>query len=176
MSAKVIVSGGGGPTNPTAEGEVGIQSIRKIGNTQVKYKYKKQYSETEIESMYIYLDLAGQNRHRPLFYYEKSTRKSCAGKSCFRADLFQSSLTDRQTDRQTAADMAEYSQAGLLAALLFFTALTVRDIYLGRSSPQRGQQPADSPGLSPDTLPDTDPGKQTKSTVYSGPLLKFQYW
>lgn len=75
--------------NPTAEGEVGIQRIRKISNTQVKYKYKKQYSETEIESMYIYLDLAGQNLHRPLFYYEKSTRKSC-----FRADSFQSSLTD----------------------------------------------------------------------------------
>lgn len=71
--------------------------------------------------------------------------------------------------------MAEYSQAGLLAALLLFTALTVRDIYLGRTSPQRGHQPADSPGFSPDTLPDTEPGKPAKSSLYTGPTLKFQY-
>lgn len=72
--------------------------------------------------------------------------------------------------------MAEYSQAGLLAALLLFTALTVRDVYLGRSSPQRGHQAADGPGSSPDTLPDTEPGKPAKSSLYSGPVLKFQYW
>lgn len=72
--------------------------------------------------------------------------------------------------------MAEYSQAGLLAALLLFTALTVRDVYLGRSSPQRGQQSADSPGLSPDNLPDTEPGKPAKASMYTGPVLKFQYW
>ena len=73
-------------------------------------------------------------------------------------------------------DMAEYSQAGLLAALLFFTALTVRDIYLGRLSPQRGHQPADSPGLSSDTLSYTDPGKPAKSSLYTGHVLKLQYW
>ncbi|TKS65035.1 Selenoprotein T2 [Collichthys lucidus] len=73
--------------------------------------------------------------------------------------------------------MAEYSQVGLLAALLLFTALTVRDVYLGRSSPHRGQQPADGPSLSPDTvLPDTEPGKPAKSSLYTGPVLKFQYW
>ncbi|TMS01793.1 Selenoprotein T2 [Larimichthys crocea] len=72
--------------------------------------------------------------------------------------------------------MAEYSQLGLLAALLLFTALTVRDVYLGRSSPHRGQQPADGPSLSPDTvLPDTEPGKPAKSSLYTGPVLKFQY-
>uniref|UniRef100_A0A3B5B5Y8 Selenoprotein T n=1 Tax=Stegastes partitus TaxID=144197 RepID=A0A3B5B5Y8_9TELE len=71
--------------------------------------------------------------------------------------------------------MAEYSQAGLLAALLLFTALTVRDVYLGRSSPQRGQQPADRQGLSPDTLADTEPGRPAKASLYSGPVLKFQY-
>lgn len=59
--------------------------------------------------------------------------------------------------------MAEYSQAGLLAALLLFTALTVRDLYLGR------------PGLSPDNLPDTEPGKPAKSSLYTGPVLRFQY-
>lgn len=72
--------------------------------------------------------------------------------------------------------MAEYSQAGLLAALLLFTALTVRDIYLGRSNLQRGQQPVERPGLSPDTLLDTDPGKPAKPSMYTGPVLKFQYW
>uniref|UniRef100_A0A3Q1AWX8 Uncharacterized protein n=1 Tax=Amphiprion ocellaris TaxID=80972 RepID=A0A3Q1AWX8_AMPOC len=73
------------------------------------------------------------------------------------------------------ADMAEYSQAGLLAALLLFTALTVRDVYLGRSSPHRGQQPADRPGHSPDSLPDTEPGRAAKASLYSGPVLRFRY-
>uniref|UniRef100_A0A3B4UWE2 Selenoprotein T n=1 Tax=Seriola dumerili TaxID=41447 RepID=A0A3B4UWE2_SERDU len=68
--------------------------------------------------------------------------------------------------------MAEYSQAGLLAALLLFTALTVRDVYLGRSSPQRGHPPVNSPGLSP---PDAEPGKPAKSSLYTGPVLRFQY-
>uniref|UniRef100_A0A3B4YFA0 Selenoprotein T n=1 Tax=Seriola lalandi dorsalis TaxID=1841481 RepID=A0A3B4YFA0_SERLL len=68
--------------------------------------------------------------------------------------------------------MAEYSQAGLLAALLLFTALTVRDVYLGRSSPQRGHPPVNSPGFSP---PDAEPGKPAKSSLYTGPVLRFQY-
>uniref|UniRef100_A0A3Q1GF94 Selenoprotein T n=1 Tax=Acanthochromis polyacanthus TaxID=80966 RepID=A0A3Q1GF94_9TELE len=71
--------------------------------------------------------------------------------------------------------MAEYSQAGLLAALLLFTALTVRDVYLGRSSPHRGQQPTERPGHSPDTVPDTEPGRPAKASLYSGPVLRFQY-
>lgn len=72
-----------------------------------------------------------------------------------------------------STDMAEYSQAGLLAALLLFTALTVRDIYLGRSG---GQQPAERRGFSQDTLPDSEPGRPAKSSLYTGPVLKFQYW
>lgn len=74
--------------------------------------------------------------------------------------------------RQTAADMAEYTQAGLLAALVLFTALTVRDVYLGRSSLHR----AGSPGSSPEPLPDTGPGKPAKPSLYTGPVLRFQYW
>uniref|UniRef100_A0A672GG75 Selenoprotein T n=1 Tax=Salarias fasciatus TaxID=181472 RepID=A0A672GG75_SALFA len=64
--------------------------------------------------------------------------------------------------------MAEYSQAGLLAALLLFTALTVRDVYLGRSSSQR-------PGLSPSSSPDPEPARAAKASTYSGPVLRFQY-
>lgn len=65
-------------------------------------------------------------------------------------------------------NMAEYSQAGLLAALLFFTALTIRDVYLGRSSLQR-------PGLSPSSSPDLEPVRTAKASSYSGPVLRFQY-
>uniref|UniRef100_A0A3Q3KG69 Selenoprotein T n=1 Tax=Monopterus albus TaxID=43700 RepID=A0A3Q3KG69_MONAL len=71
--------------------------------------------------------------------------------------------------------MAEYSQANLFAALLFFMALTVRDIYLGRSSLQHGHSPGDRVGLSPDSLPEVEPGKVAKSSLYTGPVLKFQY-
>ncbi|TDG95887.1 hypothetical protein EPR50_G00244240 [Perca flavescens] len=70
--------------------------------------------------------------------------------------------------------MAEYSQAGLLAALLLFTALTVRDVYVSRLNPPRAlqaahSQSADSPDLS------AEPGKPAKPSLYTGPLLKFQY-
>uniref|UniRef100_A0A673ND83 Selenoprotein T n=1 Tax=Sinocyclocheilus rhinocerous TaxID=307959 RepID=A0A673ND83_9TELE len=61
--------------------------------------------------------------------------------------------------------MAEYSQAGILTALLLFTALTVRDIYVGRSS--MTQQ--DSTG------PDLHTQRQNKHTLYTGPVLKFQF-
>uniref|UniRef100_A0A3Q3M981 Uncharacterized protein n=2 Tax=Mastacembelus armatus TaxID=205130 RepID=A0A3Q3M981_9TELE len=71
--------------------------------------------------------------------------------------------------------MAEYSQASLLAALLFFTALTVRDVYLGRLISQRGHQQANSVGTDRESLPDTEPGRAAKSSVYTGPVLKFQY-
>uniref|UniRef100_A0A672ZQN5 Selenoprotein T n=1 Tax=Sphaeramia orbicularis TaxID=375764 RepID=A0A672ZQN5_9TELE len=47
--------------------------------------------------------------------------------------------------------MAEYSQTGLLAALLLFTALTVRDVYVGRTTPQRpGPTPTPGSGAYPD--------------------------
>uniref|UniRef100_A0A3Q3VV69 Selenoprotein T n=1 Tax=Mola mola TaxID=94237 RepID=A0A3Q3VV69_MOLML len=71
--------------------------------------------------------------------------------------------------------MAEYSQSGLLAALLLFTALTVRDVYVGRLSLRHGHQSAERPDLSRDNLRDTDPGPPPKSSLYSGPVLKFQY-
>ncbi|CAB1427058.1 unnamed protein product [Pleuronectes platessa] len=71
----------------------------------------------------------------------------------------------------TQSNMAEYSQGGLLAALLLFTALTARDVYLGRSSPQRGHSPADSLGLSSAT----EPERPAKPSVYTGPVLRFQY-
>ncbi|CAM9120620.1 unnamed protein product [Lampetra planeri] len=72
--------------------------------------------------------------------------------------------------------MAEYSQQGLFAALLLFTALTLRDVYNGRATSQSGQQPAEIPGLSPDRLPETEPGKPAKPSLYTGPVLRFQYW
>lgn len=73
---------------------------------------------------------------------------------------------------RASANMAEFSQSSLLAALLLFTALTVRDIYLVRSSSKRGHQPTDNPSVSTGT----EAGKSAKSTVYNGPVLKFQYW
>uniref|UniRef100_A0A3Q2VVA5 Selenoprotein T n=1 Tax=Haplochromis burtoni TaxID=8153 RepID=A0A3Q2VVA5_HAPBU len=67
--------------------------------------------------------------------------------------------------------MAEYSQTGLLVALFLFTALTLRDIYVGRSSSQSWHQPPDNPAV----FPDTEPGKPAKAAIYSGPVLRFQY-
>ncbi|KAK2904600.1 hypothetical protein Q8A73_011257 [Channa argus] len=69
--------------------------------------------------------------------------------------------------------MAEFSQTSLLVALLLFTAITVRDIYLGRSNPQRGHQLDDTSDVTPDLPMDTEPGKPAKST--QSPVLKFQY-
>lgn len=61
--------------------------------------------------------------------------------------------------------MAEFSQTGLLAALLFFMALTLRDVYVGRTRPQNQNLAAD-----------TDPEKPAKTSAYTGPVLRFQYW
>lgn len=61
--------------------------------------------------------------------------------------------------------MAEYSQLGLLAALLLFTVLTLRDVYVGKSSSQ--QFAAGS---------EMEPGRAAKAAMYVGPVLKFQYW
>lgn len=69
--------------------------------------------------------------------------------------------------------MAEYNQVGVLSAVLLFTALTARDIYLGRSSPQRG--PVTTPNLHRDAVLGTDSAKP-KPSLYGGPVLKFQYW
>uniref|UniRef100_A0AAY4CUS7 Selenoprotein T n=1 Tax=Denticeps clupeoides TaxID=299321 RepID=A0AAY4CUS7_9TELE len=54
--------------------------------------------------------------------------------------------------------MAEYSQAGILTALLFFSAVTLRDVYLGRGVTQHQQQQ-----------------QQHKHKMYAGPVLRFQY-
>lgn len=62
----------------------------------------------------------------------------------------------------TAAAMAELTPAGLLVALLFFLILTMRDIQLG--------------GSSADLMPDSEPGRATKASLYTGPVLRFQYW
>lgn len=66
----------------------------------------------------------------------------------------------------TGPEMAEYSQTGILTALLLFTVVTVRDIYVGRSS--MTQQ--DSAGT------DIHIERQSKHTLYTGPVLKFQFW
>lgn len=69
--------------------------------------------------------------------------------------------------------MAEYNQLGVLAALLLFAALTAKDIYLGRSSPQRGQvTPAN---LHRDAVPAAD-SAPPKPGVEAGPVIRFRYW
>lgn len=64
--------------------------------------------------------------------------------------------------------MSEFGPSGLLAVLLLFTALTLRDVYVGRSK----QQPADGPS----PLPDTGPGEHARASAYTGPVLRFRYW
>uniref|UniRef100_A0A671KBL2 Selenoprotein T n=1 Tax=Sinocyclocheilus anshuiensis TaxID=1608454 RepID=A0A671KBL2_9TELE len=61
--------------------------------------------------------------------------------------------------------LAEDRWTGILTALLLFTALTVRDIYVGRSSVTQ----QDSTG------PDLHTQRQNKHTLYTGPVLKFQF-
>ena len=78
-------------------------------------------------------------------------------------------------------DMAEYTQTGILAALLLFSAVTLRDIYVGRNQQQnhnhqQNQQAAESLGLASDGLPDPGTLKPGKPALYTGPVLKFQYW
>uniref|UniRef100_A0A3Q3B5K3 Selenoprotein T n=1 Tax=Kryptolebias marmoratus TaxID=37003 RepID=A0A3Q3B5K3_KRYMA len=63
--------------------------------------------------------------------------------------------------------MAEFGSTGLLAVLLFFTALTLRDIYTVRSNLR--------PDSSPDTEPNLEPGKPAKAALYTGPVLLFRY-
>nr|AAH95658.1 Selt2 protein [Danio rerio]AAI63952.1 Unknown (protein for MGC:191127) [Danio rerio] len=61
--------------------------------------------------------------------------------------------------------MAEYSQTGILTALLLFTVVTVKDIYVGRNSVTQQEN----------TGPDINTQRQNKHTFYTGPVLKFQY-
>lgn len=64
--------------------------------------------------------------------------------------------------------MSEFGPSGLLAVLLLFTALTLRDVYVGRSK----HQPADGPSV----LPNTGPGEHARASAYTGPVLRFRYW
>uniref|UniRef100_A0A674B5L0 Selenoprotein T n=1 Tax=Salmo trutta TaxID=8032 RepID=A0A674B5L0_SALTR len=72
--------------------------------------------------------------------------------------------------------MAEYSQTGILTALLLFTIVTVKDIYVGRSMmTQHPAQASDSLNMGADRLRDADPQRLSKQTLYTGPVLKFQF-
>ncbi|KAL7886130.1 hypothetical protein AOLI_G00064250 [Acnodon oligacanthus] len=74
--------------------------------------------------------------------------------------------------------MAEYSQTGILTALLLFTVVTVRDIYLGRSAVDQSEQQkqaAESMGSDGFLNPDVHTQRQTKPKFYTGPVLRFQY-
>uniref|UniRef100_A0A3B4CZI6 Selenoprotein T n=1 Tax=Pygocentrus nattereri TaxID=42514 RepID=A0A3B4CZI6_PYGNA len=64
--------------------------------------------------------------------------------------------------------MAEYSQTGILTALLLFTVVTVRDIYLGRSAVDQTEQQKQA-------AEDIHTQRQTKPKFYTGPVLRFQY-
>ncbi|GAA6105733.1 selenoprotein T2 [Tachysurus ichikawai] len=70
--------------------------------------------------------------------------------------------------------MAEYSHTGILTALLLFTAVTVRDIYLGRTATeQQDAQSSVASGGFPEAQSSTQ--RQNKPKFYTGPVLKFQY-
>ncbi|CAL8262304.1 unnamed protein product [Lota lota] len=74
--------------------------------------------------------------------------------------------------------MAEYTQKGILTALLLFSVLTLRDIYVGRSQTQpqpQGPEASESLGMASDSLPDAGTVRPGKPTLYTGPVLKFQY-
>ncbi|KPP68624.1 hypothetical protein Z043_112681 [Scleropages formosus] len=72
--------------------------------------------------------------------------------------------------------MAEYSQAGILTALLLFTVVTVRDIYLGKNmSEEVQQQAAESPDLESLSSPTADAQRTGKARMYMGPVLRFQF-
>uniref|UniRef100_A0A3B4EE18 Uncharacterized protein n=1 Tax=Pygocentrus nattereri TaxID=42514 RepID=A0A3B4EE18_PYGNA len=83
-----------------------------------------------------------------------------------------------EASRRFPSDMAEYSQTGILTALLLFTVVTVRDIYLGRSAvDQTEQQKQAAEGMGSDGFlnPDIHTQRQTKPKFYTGPVLRFQY-
>ncbi|KAJ8393615.1 hypothetical protein AAFF_G00058340 [Aldrovandia affinis] len=72
--------------------------------------------------------------------------------------------------------MAEYSQAGILTAMLLFTVVTVRDIYLGKNMAQpQPQQAAEVLDVGPETPRDLDAQRLGKHKLYTGPVLKFQF-
>lgn len=74
--------------------------------------------------------------------------------------------------------MAEYSHTGILTALLLFTAVTVRDIYLGRTTTEQLEQQAAKSSMASNGFPEPESNteRQSKLKFYTGPVLKFQYW
>ncbi|KAF7707080.1 hypothetical protein HF521_018298 [Silurus meridionalis] len=71
--------------------------------------------------------------------------------------------------------MAEYSHTGILTALLLFTAVTVRDIYLGRTATEQLEQQAAKSSMASDGFLEPNTQRQNKPKFYIGPVLKFQY-
>lgn len=76
--------------------------------------------------------------------------------------------------------MAEFSGGGLVAALLLFTALTVRDVYLGLNR----EHTRDQRSLREESedrgrfMADQEPGRPAKTWSNAGslgPVLRFQY-
>ncbi|KAI7802065.1 selenoprotein T2 precursor, partial [Triplophysa rosa] len=65
---------------------------------------------------------------------------------------------------------AEYSQTGILTALLLFTVVTVKDMYVGRSSVTQQDSTGPDRFLEPDK-----PTQKQKPKLYTGPVLKFQF-
>lgn len=74
--------------------------------------------------------------------------------------------------------MAEYSHTGILTALLLFTAVTVRDIYLGRTATEQLEKQAAKSSMASSGFPEPESStqRQSKPKFYTGPALKFQYW
>ncbi|KAK7916261.1 hypothetical protein WMY93_012022 [Mugilogobius chulae] len=76
--------------------------------------------------------------------------------------------------------MAEFSGGGLLAALLLFTALTIKDVYVGmhrgHGQDQRGpRDEAEDRGRFSAGEEQSRPSKSWSSTGNLGPVLRFQY-
>ncbi|TST60402.1 Selenoprotein T2 [Bagarius yarrelli] len=73
--------------------------------------------------------------------------------------------------------MAEYSHTGILTALLLFTAVTVRDIYLGRTATEQLEPQTAKSNMASNGFPEAESNtaRQNKPKFYTGPVLKFQY-
>lgn len=73
--------------------------------------------------------------------------------------------------------MAEFSGGGLVAALLLFTALTVKDIYLGQNRGQNPTQKEETEGRGGFQAEQEHgrPAKTWNNPGSMGPVLRFQY-
>uniref|UniRef100_A0A8C6S6D9 Uncharacterized protein n=1 Tax=Neogobius melanostomus TaxID=47308 RepID=A0A8C6S6D9_9GOBI len=77
--------------------------------------------------------------------------------------------------------MAEFSGGGVVAALLLFTALTVKDVYLGLNREHTRDQrsftdEAEDGGRFTGEPERGRPAKTWSNTGSLGPVLRFQYW